>query len=300
MGKKIACIGEILWDSMPSGLFLGGAPYNVAYHLTRLGNDVSFISRVGKDRLGREAIIRVKNAGLSTDYIQIDPELNTGFVDVTLGGQGIPEYQIIKPVAWDEIALTGKAKKVMESADALVFGTLAQRSKRSGKTIEWAENSKGIKFLDLNFRFPFVDADIAERSLKIADVLKLNDDELKVLQEWYKLPRNIKESMEWMADQYSLQSICLTKGREGALLWSEGKFIESDGIRVKVNDTVGSGDAFLAAFITGHLVNIASDQLLSLSNRLGAYVATRSGGTPDYSIESYTEISMLPLTANPE
>lgn len=300
MGKKIVCIGEILWDSMPSGLYLGGAPFNVAYHLKRLGNNVSFISRVGKDRLGREAIKRVKNAGLSTEYIQIDPELNTGFVEVTLSEQGIPEYQIIKPVAWDEIALTADTKNVMESADALVFGTLAQRSKTSRKTIEWAENCNGIKFLDLNFRFPFVDTDIVERSLRIADILKLNDDEFEVLQEWYKLPHDIKESMGWLADQYALQSICLTRGSEGALLWIEEKFIESDGIKVKVNDTVGSGDAFLAAFISGYLANNSYDQMLSLSNRLGAYVATRSGGTPEYSLESYLDILKLPLTVNPE
>lgn len=300
MGRKIGCIGEILWDSMPAGLFLGGAPFNVAYHLTRLGEDVSFISRTGDDRLGHEAIKRVKNAGLLTDFVQIDPDLETGFVDVILGEEGMPGYQIIRPVAWDEIRLTKDVKKVMESADAVVFGTLAQRSKTSGKTIKWIENCDGIKVLDLNFRFPFVDSDIVRHSIEISDILKMNVDELNVLQDWYKLPPDTKESIERIANQYSLKSICLTKGSRGAMLWNDGEFCETDGFKVDVNDTVGSGDAFLAAFISGYLAGVNPQRILSLSNRLGAYVATCSGGTPGYSLDSYTEISTLPLTGDTE
>lgn len=292
---NIVCIGEILWDSMPSGLFLGGAPFNVAYHLTRLGNHVTFISRVGDDRLGMEAIKRVKKAGLSTACIQIDPELNTGFVDVVLGKDGIPDYHILKPVAWDKIALTTDVEQALESTDAIVFGTLAQRSETSRKTIKWIESSNAIKVLDLNFRFPFVDDNIVAKSMELADIVKMNDDEMAVLQDWYNLSPDIENSLKNIAEQFSLKGVCLTQGSKGAVLWNKEALFESEGFKVDVNDTVGSGDAFLAAFISGHLLNTPSHQLLSLSNRLGAFVATRSGGTPGYSLGSYEEISTLTL-----
>jgi len=295
MRSKIVSIGEILWDSMPLGLFLGGAPFNVAYHLSKLGDEVSFISRVGKDQLGEEALRRVKIAGLSAENLQVDDHLNTGFVEVSLGEHGIPEYHIKKPVAWDQIMMTGNAKEAVESADAVVFGTLAQRSEISKKTIQSAEACKGIKILDLNFRYPFVDKEIVEHSMRIADIIKMNDDELNDLQTWHNLPSDREESMKQIAAQYSLQAICLTRGRDGAILWNDGAFFESKGYEVIVADTVGSGDAFLAAFISGYLRGISFDQLLEHSNRLGAYVASRSGGTPSYSVTSYTDISNLPM-----
>jgi len=295
MRSKIVIIGEILWDSMPLGLFLGGAPFNVAYHMSKLGDDVSFISRVGKDQLGEEALRRVKIAGLTAENLQVDDYLNTGFVEVSLGEHGIPEYHIKKPVAWDQIMLTGNAKEAVESADAVVFGTLAQRSEISKKTIQSVEASKALKILDLNFRYPFVDKEIVEHSMRIADILKMNEDELNDLQSWHNLPSDREESMRRIAAQYSMQAICLTRGSEGAMLWNDGSFFESKGCEVKVADTVGSGDAFLAAFISGYLRGISFGELLEYANRLGAYVATMSGGTPAYSVTSYTDISNLPM-----
>lgn len=280
---------------MPLGLFLGGAPFNVAYHLARLGDEALLISRVGNDQLGEEASRRVNIAGLSADYLQIDDQLNTGFVEVSLGEDGIPDYHIKIPVAWDEITLTHDAKIVMESADALVFGTLAQRSETSKRTIQLVEGRKGIKILDLNFRYPFVEQENVEHSMNMADVIKMNEDELMTLQSWYDLSSNMRKSIEQIAAQYSLQTICLTRGSDGAILWNEGIFFEAAGYEVKVIDTVGSGDAFLAAFISGYLKDIPFDKLLEFSNRLGAFVATRYGGTPGYTLNSYSEILNLPL-----
>lgn len=295
MRSKIVSIGEILWDSMPLGLFLGGAPFNAAYHLSRLGDEVSFISRVGKDQLGEEAVRRVKIAGLSSEHLQVDDHLKTGFVEVSLGGHGIPEYHIKKPVAWDQIMLTKNVKKAIETADAVVFGTLAQRSEISKKTIQSVETGTGLKVLDLNFRYPFVDKEIVEHSMSIADIIKMNDDELYDLQSWHGLPSDTEESLERIAVKYSLQTICLTRGSEGAMLWNDGAIFEAKGYEVEVVDTVGSGDAFLAAFISGYLRDISFDKLLEYANRLGAYVATRSGGTPGYSVTSYSDIQDLPL-----
>lgn len=300
MANKIVCIGEILWDSIPYGLVLGGAPYNVAYHLKRLGEDVSFISSVGDDRLGDEALKRVRNSGLSIDHIQVDGRLPTGFVEVILGDDGVPDYDIKMPVAWDEIALTGDSKQVINRADALIFGTLAQRSDTSRKTIQWIENSKGIKILDLNFRYPYVDKDIVKQSMKLADIVKLNEDELNDLKSWYTLTDDTKKSLKYIADQFSLNTICLTRGSIGAVLWNDGEFSEFDGYQVNVRDTVGSGDAFLAAFISGYLKNIDLREVIDYSNRLGAFVASHNGGTPGYSIDSYSDIPTLPLNRNAE
>lgn len=293
MDKKVVCIGEILWDAMPSGLFLGGAPYNVAYHMNHLGVRVSFISRVGRDRLGREASRRMGRAGLSTRFLQVDEQLETGFVEVVLAESGKPEYEIINPAAWDAIELTETARKVIRSADAVVFGTLAQRSEISRQTIRQLKNCRGMKVLDLNFRKPYVDSVITQESLEMADVVKMNDEELEILRDWYQLPGNFEADMAELADRFSIQLICVTCGAEGARLYRNGDVFRADGIPVSVRDTVGAGDAFLAALVTGKLQDVSPDRLVDLANRFGAYVATCEGGTPDCPVQSFDGISSL-------
>ncbi len=295
MKKKILCAGEILWDSVPPGLFLGGAPYNAGYHLNKLGQDVHIISRVGNDDLGREAVKRAAESGVFTDLIQVDPELPTGFVEVKLGKDGIPEYNIKKPAAWDEIVLEPELAGVAESADALIFGTLAQRSETSRKTIRQLAQAGCLKVLDLNFRFPHVDPDIAGQSLQIADVVKMNHEELEYLQQWFNLSGGMKEAVRKLSDRFSLELVCVTRGAEGAVLWDGSRFREGKSYTVEVADTVGSGDAFLAVLVSGYLDGVPPQKLIGYSNRMGAFIAAKNGGTPDYSLNSIEEIDTLPL-----
>lgn len=168
--EGILCIGEILWDALPSGLYLGGAPLNVCYHLNRFEIRATIASRVGNNRLGSEAIRRISWKGMDTDYIQKDPKRETGFVGVELSLGGDPEYEIVQPVAWDFIDLTDSLRERANSCWGMVFGSLAQRDAVSRKTTQnlWKLNIK--KIFDVNFRPPYVEKSIIDQSLSVSDI----------------------------------------------------------------------------------------------------------------------------------
>ncbi|MEX0647726.1 MAG: carbohydrate kinase [Balneolaceae bacterium] len=295
MKHSIVCLGEILWDSMPAGLFPGGAPYNVAYHLKKLGENVKIISRTGNDDLGREAIRRAELNGISAEYIQTDSSLPTGFVEVYLDGKGVPQYNIKKPAAWDEIVLSEDVKKILNEADAVVFGTLAQRSETSRNTIQWIKHADCLKVLDLNLRPPDDSEKVIHSSLEIADLVKLNDDELNVLRNQYQLPEELKSAAETLSEMFKLNAVCITCGGDGAFFLNSGEWTECSGNRITVADTVGAGDAFLAVLVSGYLNNTPPEMLLNLANHLGAWVATQNGSTPHYFVGSVSGIENLSL-----
>lgn len=284
--SEVLCVGEVLWDSLPAGLFLGGAPFNVAGHLHALGVPVGVVSRVGADRLGMEALRRLAGSGIATDLVQVDPALPTGFVSVTLDGNGVPEYDIVEPAAWDAIepkeGLTERATR----AAAIVFGSLAQRSPVSRGTIEQLCRVEVPRVFDVNLRPPYDDEDVVRRSLAQADVVKLNQDELKQLAGWFGLPRGLREGAAALAESFGCGTVCVTRGREGAALLHRGRWSEHPGYRVEVKDTVGSGDAFLAAFLAGLLAGQDDEEILRQANLLGAYVATQSGAIPVHRTEA--------------
>jgi fructokinase len=291
----IVCLGELLWDSLPLGLFLGGAPFNVACHLHTLGRDVAVVSRVGDDALGHEALRRLHVRGVSTELVQIDESLPTGFVEVTLDAAGVPEYVIVEPAAWDAIETKLSAKARIDTASAVVFGTLAQRSPASREAVRTLVQVPGLKVLDLNLRPPFDAPEVIKWSLEAADVLKLSDEELVHLQSLLGLPARADEALEALASRYALKAACVTRGARGALLWQEGEVFEHGGYHVEVQDTVGAGDAFLAAFLVGLLQDVKGEPLLRYANHLGAYVASRLGGTPEYQVHSLDDVMNLPL-----
>lgn len=280
---SIVAIGEILWDAMPAGLFPGGAPFNVACHLQQLGREVTFISRLGDDRLGTEALRRVTNRGLDTGMIQKDAYRPTGFVEVDLNPEGDPRYNIIQPAAWDYIELTSAVQQTFRSASVIIFGTLAQRMQNSQKTILWIEYAEATKILDLNLREPHYNRNTVSKSLEIADVLKMNEAECRILQQWFDLKPDFKKSMAALSRRFDLETICVTRGKHGAMLLKEGEWAEKEGHSVPVADTVGAGDAFLAALIDGMLRDDPAEQVLEQANFLGAYVAARQGAVPVYS-----------------
>jgi len=288
--KKILCIGEVLWDFLPSGLFLGGAPLNVCFHLHQLGESVNIVSRVGNDRLGKEAIRRIKGKGLPTDFIQIDGEFETGIVGVKIDKNGNPDYEIVSPVAWDKIELTPGVEAVADDSWAVVYGSLALRDKRSRATILSLLNKEVIKVFDLNFREPFYDKEIVKEALAPADILKLNEDELKQLISWFSLSKEYKEAVEIIAERFSLSSVVVTKGAGGAMLFYYENWAEHEGFKVDVKDAVGAGDAFLAALIQGISGNKGNSEMLAFANAAGAYVASQSGATPEYSLHEIKKL----------
>lgn len=281
----ILCIGEILWDSLPSALYLGGAPLNVCYHLNQLGINASIASKVGKDRLGEEAISRIESKGISTDLIQQDGAHETGFVCVTIGEDGDPEYNIIEPVAWDFIRLNDRLVNVLEGCWGLVFGSLAQRNSASRETIQKLWQLDVLKILDMNLRPPHVEKQVIFDSLQAADIIKMNEEELDQLKQWYDLSDNTREAVEQVSQKFNSSLVCITRGANGATIFRDGIWSEHRGFPKKARDVVGAGDAFLAALLFGIKSGKVGNELLAYANATGALVAQKDGATPSYSME---------------
>lgn len=275
-----------MWDALSSGLFLGGAPLNVCYHLNQLGIDATISSRVGDDRLGKEALKRIKNKGISTEYIQQDVKHETGFVQVQFGElSNEPSFSIIKPVAWDFIQLTKKLENLVSNSWGLVFGSLAQRHEVSRQTIQrlWKYDIK--KILDLNLRPPYLDKTIVQDSLKVADMVKMNEEELNQLKIWYSFSDDNRKAVEELTSEFDCELLCITRGSEGAMLYYEERWYEHSGYPIQVEDMVGTGDAFLAALIYGLQKEKYGEKLLAYANATGSLVAQKNGATPEYDIQ---------------
>jgi fructokinase len=279
-GSEILCVGEVLWDALPEGLFLGGAPFNVACHLRSAGVPATMVSRIGDDRLGEEVVRRAERYGVGVDLIQVDPTLPTGFVRVAVDDAGNPAYEILAPAAWDAIATTEALLRRAADARAIVFGSLAQRNATSRATIERLWESSATMVLDVNLRPPYDDREIVRRSLRRADVVKLSVPELDRVAEWFGLRGDAEAMVAALAKQFDCDVVCVTRGSGGAGLWHAGAWTEHPGFEVEVRDTVGAGDAFLAVLLAGLLAGGSDTSLLQNANLIGAYVATQYGAVP--------------------
>ncbi len=277
---EILCIGELLWDALPAGLCLGGAPFNVACHLRAAGAAVTMVTRVGADQLGDEARRRAARFGVSTDLVQVDASLPTGFVRVSVANDGAPAYDILEPAAWDNLETTPTLLHRADAAQAIVFGTLAQRSGVTRDTLRRMLDTRALKVLDVNLRPPYDDREIIRDSLRRADVVKLNEEEMRRLASWLDLRGDLERTAAALAETFRCYTVCVTRGAHGAALWRDGRWSEHPGFEVEVRDTVGSGDAFLAVLLVGLLNGTADDALLHHANLIGAYVATQHGAVP--------------------
>ena len=277
---SILCVGELLWDSLPDGLYLGGAPFNVAAHLHALGIPVAMLSRVGRDRLGAEAVARVGRHGVPTELIQIDEHRPTGFVSVALDAEGAATYEILAPAAWDAIELVDTLVDLATKARAFVVGSLAQRSPASRETIQRLCGRATTRVFDVNLRPPHDDREVVRASLLCAEIVKLNEQELRRLGGWFGLPEGLERAARALAEEFGCETVCVTCGRGGAVLLREGRWSTHPGFTVDVIDTVGAGDAFLAEFLRGYLAGFDDAALLAHANRLGAFVASRAGAIP--------------------
>ena len=280
LGKNIVCFGEVLWDLLPSGKIAGGAPMNVAVHANQLGLNAEMISAVGNDELGKGIMSFLLSRGLSVENIQKN-EHKTGFVEVTLDEKGSPSYKIIEPVAWDFIRLTELAKSTVQAADALVFGSLSLRNEISKKTLLQLQTDAKLKILDINLRKPFFTSELTDELLRVADIVKVNDDELEMICNWGGQTGNETQNASFLKERYQLNGIIVTRGANGAFFIDENNVLfEHQGFKVTVNDTIGSGDSFLAAFITKWLNGEMPAEALKYACAVGAFVATQKGATP--------------------
>jgi fructokinase len=283
MSFKVIGLGEVLWDLLPSGPQLGGAPANFAYHAHALGARAQVITRVGNDQLGREILNRLEAMGLAGPTVQMDEAAPTGTVTVALTGNGIPEFTIHEAVAWDSIAATHSALAAVREADAICFGSLAQRGEISRNAIQRlvaAAPAAAWRIFDINLRQHFYNREIIEQSLKLANVLKLNDGELPVMAKMFGIEGLDRQVIEALAKRYSLQVVALTRGPEGSLLYRGGRWSEHGAGQVEIKDTVGAGDSFTAALCLGLLGQMDLDEINAAASQVAAFVCGCAGATP--------------------
>jgi fructokinase len=284
---QILCFGEILWDFLPDGLFPGGAPFNVAYHLKQHGAEVSLISAVGRDLLGDELLRRVKNWGLSTDTIALHQGLPTGYVQATISENGDASYDIVSSVAWDQIVAGQDSLQVAMNAQAIVFGSLAQRSafNHSALTRLLATLPEDAwRIFDVNLRPPHDDLPLVRDLAQKSSLLKLNAAEAARLVDGSdEAPGREESDARTLVEQTNCATICITSGARGAGLLRQGQWHWEPGREVSVIDTIGAGDSFLASLVT-HLINgqLSDAESLARACRLGEWVATQRGATPAY------------------
>jgi fructokinase len=284
MKKRVVGLGEVLWDILPERTCLGGAPANFAYITTLMGDQGIVASRVGEDSRGLEALRRMEELGLDIDHVETDRDHPTGTVKVELDGKGVARFDIAHPVAWDFLQWTPDWQRLAENADAVCFGSLAQRSEESRATVRnflRATPPGTVKVFDVNLRQAYYSAEVLAESMKLADIVKLNDDELPKIMSLAKLPhKDDVSSAQRLISTYHLKLLCLTRGGRGSLLVRNGDASEHPGFRVPVADTVGSGDAFTAGLVHEYLQGASLDLMNEVANLVGAWVTSEVGAMP--------------------
>ena len=288
--RLVLGLGELLWDLLPGGPQLGGAPANFTVMVGRLGNHAVALSRIGRDELGRKAVEVLDPLPVDTSHLQIDVIHETGTVTVDLN-DGQPEYVIHQPAAWDFMELTDDWIQLAQRADAICFGSLAQRGIDSRKTIQTlaAESSAScIRIFDVNLRAPFFSEETVEESLELATVVKMNDAEVPKVLSLLGLTASESDTTEslrvganrLLAEFPTLQMAAITCGGKGSLLVTREEWHAHPGHPVKVADTIGAGDAFTAA-MTHYLLRGADLATLNeAGNRWGSWVASQAGAMP--------------------
>jgi fructokinase len=279
---KMVCFGEVLWDILPSGEVPGGAPMNVAYHLHKQHKDPAVITAIGNDKKGKELIDIFSAYGICTDFFQLQNDHGTGKVFAKPNEHQEVVYDIVKPVAWDFIKGHDYLDTLVSNADYFIFGTLAARSPESQKTLFKLLESAKTKVLDINLRPPHYNRKIVEELLSKADFLKLNLPELELITGWFSKSGTIMDRVKSISEKFRVQNIVVTKAADGAILYYNGSEYTSTGYKVKVVDTVGSGDAFLAGLIAKLSENAPPEKCLDFACRLGAFIATKKGACPEY------------------
>jgi fructokinase len=277
-------LGELLWDMLPGGKQLGGAPANFAYMTRLLGDQGVVASRVGTDALGRLAARRLERLGVRSSHLQLDAVHPTGTVTVEVDADGQPTFEIAESVAWDFLEWTPAWQTLVEEVDAVCFGSLAQRSAQARQTIRaflQAVRPGTLRVFDVNLRQNFYSAQTLSEGATLADIIKLNSDELLAVVKTLGSPSYDETSAaQWLRRTYKTKLVCVTRGAKGSLLVGEDTTHEHPGCAVNVVDTVGSGDAFTAALVYHYLRQAPLPVLNDAANRMGAWVASQSGATP--------------------
>lgn len=285
----VVCFGEVLYDILPAEALPGGAPMNVAYHLNQLGVEAKMISKIGTDEKGLRLLEFMRNHKTSTELVQQDDQQPTGTVIATQGANYEMQYDIVKPVAYDFIDVTPEALMAVSNASHFIFGSLAARTEHSRKTLKKLLSIAETKVFDINLRAPHYEQEVLEDLLLQADILKLNEHEIELVSDWHADISKFEDKVKLISDRYQIPKIIITKGGDGASYFDGEKFYHHAGFKVEVADTIGSGDSFLAGFLSKLIKGRSPEECVEFACRLGAYVATQKGACPVYDERSGLE-----------
>jgi fructokinase len=285
MKNKVVVFGEMLWDCLPAGAVPGGAPMNVTLNLHQLGLDSRLISAVGKDADGEKLLYFLKSFDLPLNLIQEISNHETSKVLVDDTDKENIKYTIVSPVAWDFIQWNQEMDETVSNADAFVFGTLGVRNQVSLSTLLRLLQHQVVRVFDANLRTPYYDFEVIEKLLGHTDILKINEDELIIFADYFNVDPSIESLCAYLDQHFPMDLICITQGSKGAAIYQKGKVISHSGYKVQVEDSIGAGDAFLSGFVISYLNEKSMEDTLDFACKLGAFVATKKGGTPRYTLD---------------
>ena len=283
----IVCVGETLWDILPAGEFIGGAPFNVAAHASRLGARARLISRVGKDARGESALRMAARHGIDQSLLQTDARLPTGIARITLAADGSAAYELPAPAAWDALETTAAGLHAAAKATAVVYGTLGQRDVRAREAVRALVAAAHYRIYDPNLRAPHFDREISLSSLEHADLVKFNEHECSLFARWIGCGADADRLHAALRHDFGVRSLCITRGVRGALLFHGGRRQDQAAVPAAVADTIGAGDAFLAMLSIQLLDDADPAVALLRAVRLASFVASKPGAVPRYSPDSF-------------
>ncbi|WP_158534841.1 carbohydrate kinase family protein [Mucilaginibacter hurinus] len=282
--KPVVCFGEILWDVLPTERKPGGAPMNVAYHLHKLGIKSTLVSAIGHDKAGADLVDFLHSIKLSANYVQVSHQQPTSEVLAKISASHEVSYEIVYPVAWDNIAWDTDFEPLITNAGALVFGSLSSRDVTSRETLYKMLKLATYRVFDVNLRAPHYSVAIITDLLNQADLVKLNVSELMLIAGWYDAGcKTERDCTDMLFTYFDFKELLITKGSSGASYYTPSFRYDYPAYKINVADTIGSGDAFLAAFLAMKLKNEPLETSLDYAAAMGAFITSQSGACPDYS-----------------